>query len=132
MLEILKKISETTNESGSPTMWFFGKVTAKSPLTIRVDSRFDIGEAQLVVPKELRAGYYITHKHTGFKDSPSTVEASGGSGEAAFASHSHTLKNTYQTNTDETSEYYYGLDVGDKVILLRNAGGQQFLVLGRV
>ena len=43
-----------------------------------------------------------------------------------------TLKGNYQTNTDAKSEYYYGLAVGDKVVLLRNAGGQAFLVLGRV
>lgn len=47
-------------------------------------------------------------------------------------SYSHTLKSNYQTNTDAKSEYYYGLAVGDKVVLLRNAGGQAFLVLGRV
>ena len=66
------------------------------------------------------------------KDSPSTEEKSGGSGDASFAAHSHTLKSNYQTNTDAKSEYYYGLAVGDKVVLLRNAGGQAFLVLGRV
>ena len=66
------------------------------------------------------------------KGGPSTEEKGGGSGEAAFASHSHVLKNNYQTNTDKASEYYYGLAVGDKVILLRNQGGQAFLVLGRV
>ena len=49
-----------------------------------------------------------------------------------FGLSTHVLKNNYQTNTDKTSEYYYGLAVGDKVILLRNQGGQAFLVLGRV
>lgn len=132
MLEQIKNIARQTADAGSPTVWLFGQVTKKDPLTIRVDNRFDIGEDQLVIPKELRAGYYPTHRHTGFSDGPSTKEASGGAGEAAFASHSHVLKNDYKTNTDATSEYYYGLDVGDKVVLLRNAGGQQFLVLGRV
>lgn len=132
MLDQIKRISQQTADAGSPTMWLFGQVTSKDPLTIRVDNRFDIGEAQLVIPKELQAGYYPTHRHTGFSGSPSTKEASGGAGEAAFASHSHVLKDNYQTNTGATSEYYYGLAVGDKVILLRNAGGQQFLVLGRV
>ena len=61
-----------------------------------------------------------------------TQTESGGSGDASFAAHSHTLKGNYQTNTDAKSEYYYGLAVGDKVVLLRNAGGQAFLVLGRV
>ena len=132
MLEQIKNIAQQTNNAGAPAAWFFGQVTATSPLTVRVDNRFDIGEAQLVVPKELQAGYYPTHRHTGFAGSPTTEEASGGSGEAAFASHSHVLKGTYQTNTGAASEYYYGLAVGDKVVLLRNAGGQQFLVLGRV
>ena len=97
-----------------------------------MDNRFDISGEVIVVPKELQAGYYPTHYHTGMKGGPSTEEKGGGSGEAAFASHSHVLKNNYQTNTDKTSEYYYGLAVGDKVILLRNQGGQAFLVLGRV
>lgn len=38
----------------------------------------------------------------------------------------------FKANTDGASEYYYGLAVGDKVVLLRNQGGQSFLVLGRV
>lgn len=132
LLETMKKVAENTNNAGAPAAWFFGKVTKTSPLTIRVDNRFDISGDVIVVPKELQAGYYPTHYHTGFKDGPSTMAQGGGSGEAAFASHSHTLKNSYKTNTDETSEYYYGLAVGDKVILLRNRGGQAFLVLGRV
>lgn len=132
LLDTMKKVAENTNTAGAPTAWFFGKVTKTSPLTIRVDNRFDISGEAIVVPKELQAGYYPTHYHTGMKGGPSTEEKGGGSGEAAFASHSHVLKNNYQTNTDKTSEYYYGLAVGDKVILLRNQGGQAFLVLGRV
>lgn len=124
LLDTMKKVAENTNAAGAPTAWFFGKVTKTSPLTIRVDNRFDISGEAIVVPKELQAGYYPTHYHTGMKG--------GGSGEAAFASHSHVLKSNYQTNTDKTSEYYYGLAVGDKVILLRNQGGQAFFVLGRV
>ena len=115
-----------------PTAFLFGSVTKTTPLTIRVDNRFDISGDAIVVMKEFQAGFYPTHYHTGVKGSPSTEEKSGGSGDASFAAHSHTLKGNYQTNTDAKSEYYYGLAVGDKVVLLRNAGGQAFLVLGRV
>lgn len=52
--------------------------------------------------------------------------------QATFASHSHTLKNSYKTSTDETSEYHYGLAVGGKVILLQNQGGQAFFDLRMV
>ena len=132
LLDTMKKVAENTNAAGAPTAWFFGKVTKTSPLTIRVDNRFDISGDVIVVMKEFQTGFYPTHYHTGVKGSPSTEEKSGGSGDASFATHSHTLKGNYQTNTDAKSEYYYGLAVGDKVVLLRNAGGQAFLVLGRV
>lgn len=123
LLETMKQVAQATNDAGMPTAFLFGSVTKTSPLTIRVDNRFDITGDAIVVMKEFQAGV---------KGSPSTEEKSGGSGDASFAAHSHTLKSNYQTNTDAKSEYYYGLAVGDKVVLLRNAGGQAFLVLGRV
>lgn len=131
-LDTMKKVAEQSQNATVPAAFLFGNVTSTSPLTIRVDNRFDITGDAIVVMKEFRAGYYPTHQHRGFKDSPSTLPKSGGSGDASFASHEHTLKNDYLTNTDGTSEYYYGLAVGDKVVLLRNQGGQSFLVLGRV
>ncbi len=73
-----------------------------------------------------------TSAENALKAAAEALKAIGGSGDPAFASHDHTLKNDYLTNTGPTSEYYYGLAVGDKVVLLRNQGGQSFLVLGRV
>ena len=67
LLDTMKKVAENTNAAGAPTAWFFGKVTKTSPLTIRVDNRFDISGEAIVVPKELQAGYYPTHYHTGMK-----------------------------------------------------------------
>ena len=99
LLDTMKQVAQATNDAGMPTAFLFGSVTKTSPLTIRVDNRFDISGDAIVVMKEFQAGFYPTH---------------------------------YHTNTDAKSEYYYGLAVGDKVVLLRNAGGQAFLVLGRV
>lgn len=132
LADTMKKVAEGTQNASAPTVFMFGNVTKTSPLTIRVDNRFDISGDAIIVMKEFKAGFYPTHYHTGVKGSPTTAEKSGGSGDASFASHSHVLKDNYQTNTDSTSEYYYGLAVGDKVVLLRNQGGQSFLVLGRV
>ena len=119
LLETMKKVAEQSQNANVPAAFLFGNVTATSPLTIRVDNRFDITGEAIVVMKEFRAGYYPTHRHSGFADSPTTQPKGGGSGD-------------YLTNTGPTSEYYYGLAVGDKVVLLRNQGGQSFLVLGRV
>lgn len=123
LAETMKKIAKQTNEAGSPATIMFGVVTSASPLTIRVDNRFDITDEAIIVTKEFKAGFCPTHYHTGFAGGPATENAEG---------HTHALKSNYQTNTDAASEYYYGLKAGEKVVLLRNQGGQQFLVLGRL
>lgn len=146
MLDQIKRISKQTAEAGSPTAWFFGLVTATEPLTIRVDNRFDIGEAQLVVMRQFRAGEYQTHTHTINAHShtidPHTHKVPAHATQTAGdGPHSHGVDPVETGQTPLTSndtpltsnpEVYFGLAVGDKVVLLRNAGGQQFLILGRV
>lgn len=63
--------------SGVPAALFFGRVTARKPLKVQVDSHMELGEAQLV-----------------------------------------TLRGE-------------NFELGDKLVLLRDNGGQQFLILGR-
>ena len=132
LLDTVKKVAVQSAESTVPAAILYGTVKSENPLIIRVDDRFDVTGDALIVPKELKAGYYATHRHSGFSQGAETQSASGGSGETAFAPHSHGLKEDYWTNSGAESEYYYGLRQGEKVILLRNAGGQQYLILGRV
>ena len=42
LLETMKQVAQATNDAGMPTAFLFGSVTKTSPLTIRVDNRFDI------------------------------------------------------------------------------------------
>lgn len=108
----------------------FGTVKTVSPLVIRVDNRFDIGEKQIVLMKEFRSGGYSTHKHT-INPHDHTVPAHN---TETADSHSHGVQalETSQTGLETAQEIYFGLSPGDKVVLLRNQGGQEFLVLGRV
>lgn len=78
LLDTMKQVAQATNDAGMPTAFLFGSVTKTSPLTIRVDNRFEISGDAIVVMKEFQSA------------------------------------------------------AGDKVVLLRNAGGQTFLVLGKV
>jgi len=116
LLDTMKKVAEQTGQAGVPTAFLFGTVISTSPLVIRVDNRFNIGEKQIVLMKQFRAGSYQTHKHTVPQHSTETA-----------SDHSHSVQ-ALQTE----QEVYSGLAVGDKVVLLRNQGGQEFLVLGRV
>lgn len=67
LLETMKQVAQATNDAGMPTAFLFGSVTKTSPLTIRVDNRFDISGDAIVVMKEFQAGFYPTHYHTGVK-----------------------------------------------------------------
>ncbi|MEA4933389.1 MAG: DUF2577 domain-containing protein [Lawsonibacter sp.] len=109
MLEQIKRISKQTGEAETPTRFLFGTVTKLSPLTVFVDSRFYLTGPGLVVLKELSG-----HHHTVPKQNTEETQL-----------HSHMVP-------EQTTEDTGALAVGDKVVLLRNQGGQQYLILGRV
>jgi len=54
LLDTMKKVAEQTGQAGVPTAFLFGTVTSTSPLVIRVDNRFNIGEKQIVLMKQFR------------------------------------------------------------------------------
>ncbi len=81
ILDTMKKVAEQSQNAAVPAAFLFGRVTAVSPLTVRVDNRFDLPASSLVVLKSQ-------------DDDP--------------------------------------LAVDDKLALLRNYGGQSFLILGKV
>ncbi len=101
LLDVVKEVAQQAQDASVPAAFLTGLVTSAAPLTVRVDNRFELSGAALVVMREFGAGAYATHTHT---LNGQTTEA----------------------------EVYTGLAAGDKVVLLRNQGGQEFLVLGRV
>lgn len=132
LLETMKQVAEQTGNVNVPAAFMFGTVTAVSPLTIRVDNRFDISGDAIVLMKEFKAGSYSTHTHT--IDPHGHVVPSHSTQPAGEGPHSHSVNalNTQTTGLTTNPEVYSGLAVGDSVVLLRNQGGQSFLVLGRV
>lgn len=109
MLEELKKVVKQTEEANVPARFLFGEVKKLSPLTVLVDNRFYLSQPALVVLKEMYGHKHIVPGH-------STEVASN---------HSHGVMQ-FDSNIAEA------LKVGDKVVLLRNYGGQEYLILGRL
>ena len=133
MLETMKKIAQQTNEAATPADFMFGTVTKIGPVQILVDNRFYIDESVLVIPRELRKDEaYRTHTHK-IPGHTHSVPAHS-TGPAGEGPHSHNVlaQTTSEKELETSEEVYSGLQVGDKVILLRNYGGQEYLVIGRV
>lgn len=105
MIDQIKQIMRGTEEASAPCTFLFGSVISESPLQVQIDNRFIVDEAALVRLKGQTEGEYNTHTHD--------VVVGGV---------------TYTTK--KTAENHYGLKTGDKLALLRERGGQRFLILG--
>lgn len=111
MLNTIKQAATEAVEAGKPVNILFGEVTNSDPLEVNVDQRFTIDADFLIVPESLtRYEVDLKHDHAYTDDG-----ASGTTGEALT----------------EKIVIRRGLEVGDKVILLRMQGGQRYLIVDR-
>lgn len=110
MLEQIRAISLQSQQAQVPAQFLFATVTNLAPLTVQVDSRFYLTAPALMT----------LAPHTHGLNAHATEETI-----LSVGSHSHAIA---QQETQDNQGY----DLGDSVVLLRNAGGQCYLLLGRV
>ena len=117
LINAIKKIADGSRDREMPMCFMMGKIESLDPLKIFVDDSFYIEEESIIVMREfIKDEEYDDHWHTIEPVDTTTVD-----------------KHKHKTEPHITDiAYYRGLNVGDKVVLLRNAGGQEFLILGRL
>ena len=120
LLVCIKKAAKEAVEASQPCDFLFGKVTGTKPLKILVEQKMTLGAAQLLLTRN------VTDFKTNVTVDWTTGTKSGGSGESSFASHTHTVSGKKEMTI------HNGLQIGDEVILLKQKGGQKYLVLDRV
>lgn len=120
LLKTTKKIIQQTIEAGNLADYTIGIVKTISPLSIQIEQKDIITEEFLILTDAVRDyDVDIEVSHT-------TENAAGGSGDAQYESHNHGYKGRKKIRV------YNGLKTGESVIMLRQAGGQEFCVLSRV
>ena len=137
LVKAIKKAARDERESSKPVHVFFGVVRSVSRLNISVEQKMVLGEAQLVLARNVTDYSLMV-----------TVDCLT---ESALRTHSHSVKGTdgdgddINLTTGESSlvhnhnisgkkriMVHNGLAVGDKVILLRQQDGQKFVVIDRI
>lgn len=118
-IDVIKKIVMDTVSAAVPADIVIGEVMATDPLSIQIENKFTISGDDIVLTKntsEWSVDMSVDHQ---------TEDAAGGSGEAQYESHHHGYagRKTYLVHN--------GLAVGDKVLLLRESGGQRFIAIDR-
>ncbi len=122
LVRLVKRAAVEAVQAGAPMSGGYGYVTSTSPLEITVDQKKILTEAQLILTDAVRD---YTVEMTTMPEYHETEETSGGAGDASFAPHKH----RYQGR--KKWKVHNALQMGEKVILLRCDGGQQYIVLGR-
>lgn len=116
----IKRAAIEAQESTKPVEICFGKVTSASPLKILVEQKLPLGEGQLILARN------VTDFTTEVTVNWNTEDKGGGSGYASYETHKHPIKGRKKITV------HNGLVVGDEVILIRQQGGQKYIVVDRI
>lgn len=125
LVELIKQAAKEAVEAGQDSDFCYGTVTSASPLKILVEQKMELTAAQLVLTRNVtNFKTYITAGNT--KDYYYTGDPeSGGTAPIPGTSHVHAIGKIQVT-------VHNALAKGDKVVLIRKKGGQEYLVLDRV
>ena len=120
LVKIIKRAAVDAIEATKPVNVFFGKVTSVSPLKINVEQKLILGKAQLVLTRN------VTDFETYVSVDWNSGYTKGGTDNEAFSSHRHSVSGK------KKMKIHNALAVGDEVILVRQQGGQKYIVLDRI
>lgn len=104
-LELIKRAAVDANEQAQPCDILFGTVVSEKPLRIRVEQKMELGEAQLILTRNVS-----DHK---VKFDGENVRSFSEDAEGSEI----VIKNALKS--------------GEQVVLVKQRGGQKFLVLDR-
>ena len=137
LVQSLKKAAVDAMDAMKPVNVYFGEVTATGPLTINVEQKMVLGEAQLVLTRNVTDFDTMvtinleseddieSHRHN-IDLTDSANDRISGMTEKADAKHSHTLTGQKQITI------HNALETGDEVIMIRQQEGQKFIVVDRI
>lgn len=127
LVKLMKRTAMEAVNASKPANVVFGKVINEAPLKIKVDQKLILTSAQLVLARNVTK--YEVEMEPSLNEEPHyhlTEARSGGSGDAAFASHTHEYKGRKKFLV------YNELKNGEEVILIQIAGGQKYVVIDRI
>jgi len=125
LMELIKKAAMDAVNAAQASDFCYGTVTSASPLKILVEQKMELTAAQLVLCRNV-TNHAVTVTAGNTKDFYFTGEMKDGETEPIPTTpHVHAI-GTIQVVVNNA------LNVGEKVVLMRKSGGQEYLVLDRV
>lgn len=128
LVRAVKQAAVEAVQASGPAGICFGTVTSVAPLKVTVDQKKTLTGAQLILTNNVRdysVAMTVDHETEVISHGHPVQDTYTGGGSATEVDHSHPYKGT------KMFRVHLGLKMGEKVILLRCDGGQQFVVLDR-
>ena len=143
LVRAVKQAAVEAGEASKPFALTFGTVVSAEPLQIKVDQKLTLDSQQLLLTNNVRDYHvklttcgegdsytesekHVTEKRTGSVSTVVATSGGAGTGQGEFENHDHDYVG------DKWWLVHRKLEVGEKVIMMRCNGGQQYIVLDRV
>lgn len=124
LVELIKQAAVDAVDNNKPCDLRYGTVVSEKPVSIRITNQLTLPSAVLIIPQHL-TDYEIDITTAGY--GWETDSKAGGSGDAEYESHNHEIN-----QTKRTVKVHGALKSGEKVVLIRQAGGQFYFVVDRL
>ena len=122
LVEAVKRAARDERESSKPVNVYFGEVISRAPLKINVEQKMVLGESQLVLARNVTD--YMTMVTVQWTTEAGALLSDG----QTVVSPAH----VHEIGGARSMMVHNGLVIGDQVILIRQQGGQKFIVADRI
>lgn len=127
LAQLLKTFTRNTITSTQPTDFTFGTVTSVKPLQITIDQKLVLGDEFLILTNAVRDHSVDITVNWTTENETEHVHGNGNNGKPTDkTSHKHAIQGRKKITI------HNGLTLGEKVLLLRAQGGQNYIVIDRV
>ena len=122
LLKIIKQAAVEAVEAGAPVNICVGKVMNENPLKIMINQKMILTKMQLILTRNVTD--HDIEVSVGWETKQALIGSTGGAG--------NDLTHTHTIDGKKKMKILNHLKEGEKVLMIRQQGGQKFIVLDRV
>lgn len=129
LLKMIKRSAVDAVNASKPADVVFGKVISEKPLKIQIDQKLILTSAMLVLTRnvtEFKVKMTVDHQTEDFTHTHVIHDSFSGGGSAETETHHHAYKGKKEFLV------HNGLKNGEEVLLIRQSGGQKYIVIDRI
>lgn len=134
LIKTIKKMVLETIENTKPCDYVFGEVTGIDPITVKIEQNLTLSGSMLLLPRALTDYTVTVSMEWENEETTIDIKLKEELDEEAIL-HTHEIEeevHIHKLEGEKEITIMNALKIGEKVILIRQKGGQKFLILDRV